>query len=99
MSLPPTLNARSLAKLLAPLLYKSESTILRDISRNPLSLPPPIRKSGKRKIWDTNEVLAWLFPNIGVVARDLQGKTEKLPEVPSLSEMLSMLSGVSPFKV
>lgn len=54
-NLPPTIDARGLAALL----YKSKSTILRDVSRNPQSLPPFI-KVGKGTIWLTQVVLAWL---------------------------------------
>lgn len=57
-NLPPSLDARALAKLLAPLVYKSESTILKDINRRPWTLPPSVMRAGK-KIWLKPAVLEW----------------------------------------
>lgn len=54
-NLPCTLDAKGLAALL----HKSESTILRDVSRSPGSLPPFI-KAGKKTIWLTQVVFDWL---------------------------------------
>ena len=55
-----TLNGRALARLLSPLLYKSEQTIYRDISRRPHTLPPPSRQTGRTKIWILEDVYRWL---------------------------------------
>lgn len=57
---PKTLNARGLARLLAPLLFKAESTIYRDISRRPHTLCPPSLISGRTKIWIVDDVYRWL---------------------------------------
>lgn len=57
--LPPTLDARGLAILLAPILHKKTSTLLRDISRRPATLPPSEIRGGK-KIWFVQVVQEWL---------------------------------------
>ena len=57
---PKTLNGRALARLLAPLLFKSEKTIYRDISRRPGTLPPPTRQTGRTKIWVDEDVYRWV---------------------------------------
>lgn len=54
-SLPPTLDAKGLARLL----HKSVKTILRNVSRSPHTLPPFI-KAGKNTIWFTEVVFNWL---------------------------------------
>lgn len=90
--LPETLNARGLAQLLAPLLYKAEKTILRDISRNPKSLPPEDKISGRTKIWLTQNVYHWLLPQF--VARILPAETAShAPVIASLAE--SLMSSVA----
>jgi len=65
---PKTLNGRALAAMLAPLLYKTENTIYRDISRRPQTLPPPSRKSGRTKIWVDVDVYRWV--NGGKIVTD-----------------------------
>lgn len=54
--LPPTLDAKGLAALL----YRAESTILRDVSRRAETLPPFIRQ-GKKPIWITSVVVHWML--------------------------------------
>ncbi|MHB1619835.1 MAG: hypothetical protein ACYCTY_07635 [Sulfuricella sp.] len=54
-NLPDTLDAKALARLL----YKSEKTILRDVSRRPETLPPFTRQ-GKKPIWITQVFFQWL---------------------------------------
>lgn len=56
MSNPPlTLNARGLARLLSPLIHKTEETILRDLSRSPQSFPPALRRALAREFEDKKE--------------------------------------------
>lgn len=55
MSQPLTLDAKGLATLL----HKSESTILRDVTRCPQSLPPSF-KSGKKTLWFRQVAIAWM---------------------------------------
>lgn len=68
MSQPLTLDGRGLARILAPLIHRTEATILRDISRNPQSLPPSEKCAGKN-IWVVEEVIKWLPPALGAVLR------------------------------
>lgn len=80
-----TLDARALARLLAPLLYLSESTILRDISRKPQSLPAPVQVGG-RKIWVVEDVVDFYPPPIGAamrraIAREFEGEIFAKPPV------------------
>lgn len=96
MSLPCTLDAAGLAALL----HKSESTILRDVTRNPKSLPPFI-KVGKKTIWLTQVVFDWLSGKfsepvtikieIGSSAASV-GQKNRLPAMPSLAEMMMSAS-------
>lgn len=55
MTLPITLDAKALSALL----FKSESSILRDVSRNPKALPP-FSKPGKKPIWLSQVVVDWI---------------------------------------
>ncbi len=97
-NLPDSLNAKALARLLSPLIQKSETTILRDISRKPTSLPAPEICSGK-KIWWTEAVLEWRPSSLRVSARRSLGEDCKEtrpvhypPQVPSLADMLLAVS-------
>lgn len=96
MSQPPTLDAKGLAALL----YKSEKTILRDVTRSPENLPPFI-KVGKGTIWSTEVVWNWLA---GKSSKPITIKIEisssttstsqknRPPPMPSLAEMLMSAS-------
>lgn len=98
-----TLDARALARLLAPLLYLSEATILRDISRRPESLPLPLQVDG-RKIWVVDKVVAFYPPDIGAairraIAREFQDEISAkpkvyLPAMRSLAEDLAACAGM-----
>lgn len=55
MNQPPTLDAKGLAALL----YRSEKTILRDVTRSPENFPPFV-KVGKKTIWISEVVWNWL---------------------------------------
>ena len=59
LHLPLTLNLQALARLLSPVLYKSEKTILRDVTRRPASLPPFTEIGGKggKKIFEVETVI------------------------------------------
>lgn len=91
-NLPCTLDAKGLAALL----HKSESTILRDVTRSPGSLPPFI-KVGKKTIWFTQVVFDWLSGKssepitikieIGSLVTSV-GQKNRLPAMPSLAEMM-----------
>ncbi len=61
---PDTLDRNALATLLAPILYRAESTILRNISRNSKLLPEHDKKNGRSKIWFTQNVYHWINPKI-----------------------------------
>lgn len=98
MSQPPTLDAKGLAALL----YKSEATILRDVTRSPGSLPPFI-KVGKKTIWLTQVVFDWLAGKssepvtikieIGSSAASQSvGLKNRPPAIPSLAEMMMSAS-------
>jgi hypothetical protein len=96
ITLPPlndqfqTLDRHGLARLLAPIIYKSESSILRDISRNPKSLPRPDKKSGRTKIWFTQNVYHWIFPSLFQRIEDKL--TNSAPGITSLAESLLSIS-------
>lgn len=89
MTLPHTLDAAGLARLL----HLSESTILRDVTRKPESLPPFITVR-KKKIWVTLVVLDWIKSKCNrqfdVDLRQLiSSQTSPCkPSMPSLGEML-----------
>lgn len=95
-NLPCTLDAQGLAVLL----HKSVSTILRDVTRNPKSLPPFIRV-GKKAIWLTQVVFDWLAGKssepvtikieIGSSAASA-GQKNRPPMMPSLAEMMMSAS-------
>lgn len=80
-----TLDAQALARLLAPLLYLKEVTILRDLSRKPQSLPPPVQiNSGK--IWVVDDVVDFYPPAFGAairraIAREFQDQISSRPAV------------------
>ena len=78
-SLPPTLDALGLSKLL----YVSVNTVLRDINRRPHKLPP-FRKVGNKAIWVTLEVFKWL----GCSCITLQIENNDLPEIKSIGQSL-----------
>lgn len=98
-----TLDARALARLLAPLLYLSEATVLRDLSRKPQSLPPPVQING-RKIWVVDDVVDFYPPAIGAairraIAREFQDEISakprvNLPAARSLAEDLAACAGM-----
>lgn len=80
-----TLDARALAQLLAPLLYISAATIMRDISRRPESLPRPFGING-RKIWAVEDVVDFYPPAIGAairraIAREFQDELSASPRI------------------
>lgn len=95
MRQPPTLDAKGLAALL----YKSEKTILRDVTRSPENLPPFI-KVGKGTIWITEVVWNWLA---GRSSKSLKIEisftptsmppANRPPAIPSIAEMLLSASG------
>lgn len=95
-NLPCTLDAKGLAALL----HKSESTILRDVTRSPENLPPFV-KVGKNTIWITEVVWNWLAGKssepisikieIGSSAASV-GQKNRLPAMPSLAEMMMSAS-------
>lgn len=97
MSQPPTLDAKGLAALL----YKSEATILRNVTRSPENLPPFL-KVGKNTIWITEVVWNWLAGKsskpitikieIGS-STTLVSQTNHPPVMPSLAEMLMAAAG------
>lgn len=96
-----TLDAGALARLLAPLLYLSESTILRNISRQPDSLPPPVILAG-RKIWLVDVVVDFYPPGIGAairraVAREFQeeisAKQTFVPAMGTIAQDLDFKAG------
>ena len=70
-TLPLTLDAKALARLLSPIIYKSESTILRDVSRRPESLPPFEELGGVdgKKIYETQVVIDFYPPGVGASIR------------------------------
>ncbi len=68
MSIPSTLDAMGLARLLSPIIYKSDKTILRDFSRRPKSLPP-FEVCGGKKIFETEKVIDFYPPGIGAAIR------------------------------
>ncbi|MDD4977684.1 MAG: hypothetical protein PHI29_03525 [Gallionella sp.] len=91
---PYTLNAKALARLLSLITYKTEKTILRDISRKPQSLPPHEICGGK-KIWCTEVVLDWLPSTLRAFARHSLSEEYKEtkqvrypPPIPLLADML-----------
>jgi hypothetical protein len=108
MSNPPlTLDAKALARLLSPIIYKSENTILRDVSRRPESLPPfeELGGPGGKKIFETQVVIDFYPPGIGVAIRrslerewgdkDEKSKrvsTNRLPPLRTLAEDLMAAS-------
>ncbi len=68
--IPLTLDRKTLARLLSPLLYKCESTLLRDISRRKKSFPPFEELEGcRKKIFDTQKVINFYPPGIGAAIR------------------------------
>lgn len=93
MSLPYTLDAKGLVALL----HKKESTILKDVTRNPGSLPPFI-KVGKKTIWLTQVVFDWLAGKssepvvikieIGGSLAASVGQKNRPPMMPSWAEMM-----------
>jgi hypothetical protein len=106
--IPLTLDARALARLLSPIIYKSVNTILRDITRRPESLPPfeELGKHGGKKIYDTQKVIYFYPPGIGAaIRRALEREWERkeeaekiaavksLPKTRSIAEELMMASG------
>lgn len=79
-NLPLTLDTKALARLLSPIIYKSESTLIRDVSRRPESLPPFEELGGKggKKIYETQQVIAFYPPGIGAsIRRALEREWEK----------------------
>ena len=91
---PYTLNAKALARLLSLITYKTEKTILRDISRKPQSLPPN-EVCGGKKIWCTEVVFEWLPSSLRESARrslcEEYKETKQAhcpPQIPSLADML-----------
>lgn len=107
-NIPLTLDARSMARLLSPIIYKSMSTILRDITRRPQSLPPfeELGGVGGKKIFEMKKVIDFYPPGIGAAIRralerewDRQEEIEKiavarsLPKAKSIAEELMMASG------
>jgi hypothetical protein len=69
MNNPPlTLDKRALARLLSPILYKCESTLLRDIDRSPELFPHWEKICGK-KIFQTDSVVAFYPPGVGAAIR------------------------------
>lgn len=79
------MDAQALARLLAPILWLSENTILVDIYRHPESLPPPENWPGqKKKIWTLDRVVEFYTPNVGVAirrawARQFEGEVMSKP--------------------
>lgn len=90
-NLPYTLDAKGLAALL----HKKELTILRDVTRNPGSLPPFI-KVGKKTIWLTQVVFDWLAGKssepisikIEIGSAASVGQKNRPPMIPSIAEMM-----------
>lgn len=79
-NLPLTLDAKALARLLSPLIYQSEHTILRNVSRCPKSLLPfeEVGGAGGKKIFETQQVIAFYPPGIGAaIRRTLDREWEK----------------------
>lgn len=98
---PVTLDAHALAKLLAPILYKSQETILRNIARAPDSLPPFVILGGK-KLWFVQTVQEWLAGGACgeskqiVIVLDLKSSTASAncpPAIPSFAEMMLASAG------
>lgn len=94
MSQPPTLDAKGLAALL----FKSETTILRDVTRSPENLPPFV-KVGKNTIWITEVVWNWLAGKsskpITIIIEIGSSTTSQKncpPVMPSLAEMMMSAS-------
>jgi hypothetical protein len=90
--LPPTLDAKALASLL----YRSETTIIRDVTRRPHTLPPFIRQ-GKKPIWITSVVVDWLLARlsepIDIDPRSIFAtQVAAPPAMPSLAEMMMSAS-------
>lgn len=63
-----TLDSKALARLLSPIIYKCESTLLRDFDRVPELFPPFDRPYGK-KIYETQQVIDFYPPRIGAAIR------------------------------
>lgn len=84
--LPPTLDAKGLSKLL----YKSPSSLLRDINRRPLSLPP-FKKIGRKTVWVTANVFRWL----GYDGPFITIESNSLPPIKSLGESIAEANGNS----
>lgn len=86
--LPPTLDAKALAALL----YRAESTIIRDVTRRPHTLPPFIRQ-GKKPIWITSVVVDWMLARlsepIDIDPRSVfSSRAAAPPAMPPLAEMM-----------
>ena len=78
--LPLTLDINALARLLSPIIYLSISTIARNVTRCPESLPPFEELGGKggKKIYVTQVVIDFYPPGIGAsIRRALEREWEK----------------------
>lgn len=67
-NLPLTLDKRALARLLSPIIYKCESTLIRDFDRSP-DLFPQFERLGGKKIFETQKVIDFYPPGIGAAIR------------------------------
>lgn len=97
-NLPPILDKIALAKFLAPLLYRAESTILKDIDRRPETLPPPedFKYVGAKKLWITEKVVDWLPPGIAAaIRRAVKIPTIQPPKLLSLADELELAGRTS----
>ncbi len=96
--IPLTLDARSLARLLSPLIYKGEKTILRDLTRSQKKSLPPFEilgGLGGKKIFDTQRVIDFYPADIGAAIRralvlEYENKTVETPVVNSFPELRSL---------
>lgn len=94
MNNPPfTLDKRALARLLSPILYKCESTLVRDIDRNPDQFPAWERVCGK-KIFETQTVLDFYPSGVAAAIRrslekELGSKMSKPKPKPPLARSLA----------
>jgi len=92
-----TMRSRGMASLLAPYIYRTEDTIIRDILRRPFSLPEPELYGGTKKIWDTQKVLDWLPPGVrAAIIREFTNKNGEVqkanqpPPIKTLAEELEL---------
>jgi hypothetical protein len=77
---------------LAAILYQKESTIKRDVSRDPTCLPP-ILKQVKKPFWLLLAALKWIADKSNKPINIVFTETTNRPAIPSIAEMLLKARG------